>query len=102
MRQCSIKIPSKKFVVPQEIQVVLHENLPDMNYISGMMCFDVIGVALPPFFVLSKKMHLPTILREFRKSQQIYVASNKYIYTNRNIFLIWVHNFIHFSTDYCL
>lgn len=45
-------------------------------------------------------MHLPTKLRESTESQQIYVASNKYVFMNRVTFLIWAYNFIHFLTDY--
>lgn len=43
------QLPSQETVAPQEIQVVLHENLHDMNHISGMMCFNVIGVTLRLF-----------------------------------------------------
>mgnify|MGYP001084175329 CR=1 FL=1 len=80
--------PRKKVVVPKEIQVILHENLPDMAHITGMMCHNVAGVALPPFIILSKLKNLPSELNELSESQQICVASTESCFMIRDAFLL--------------
>ena len=93
-------VSRKKVVVPQSLQVVLHEDLPDMTHISGMMCHSISGVALPPFIILSKLKKLPEELKKLSDSQQIYVASTPSGFMNRDAFLIWVFHFLHFLTEY--
>lgn len=72
--------PRKKVVVPKEIQFILHENLPDMAHINGMMCHNVAGVALPPFIILSKLKNLPSELNELSESQQMHFSSERFIF----------------------
>lgn len=92
--------PRKKIVVPTEIQVHFHEDLPDMAHISAMLCHNVAGVALPPFIILSKLKNLPQELTDLTESQQIHVASTDSGFMTRDCFLLWTIHFIHFLTNY--
>ena len=97
MMNCNL---SSKAVIPENIKQLLEKNFPQMPHISGMMCNNVLGVALPPFIILAGLKKLPQELQALVFSGQIWVASSTNGYMTKELFLIWVFHFISFLSEY--
>ena len=91
---------SLKAVLPNGTTVQIEADFPDMPHISSMMCHNIYGVALPPFIILSDLRHLPEELKPYTLTNQIWVASTKTGYMNRDAFVLWCFHFVSWLSHY--
>ena len=89
-----------KAVAPSSVQLVIERAFPDMPHISAMMCHNVVGKILPPFYILTDLKKLPDELAQLVTCGEIWVASTSSGYMTRDLFLLWVFNFINWLSHY--
>lgn len=73
----------------------------DVPHITAMCCHSVIGKAVPLFIILPNSIqNLPEELIEFKDGGLAWFSSSQSGWMTKDLFLIWVINFINFLGEY--
>ena len=87
------------------IALATHETLLkadiEVPHITAMCCHSALGKAAPLFIILPNSIHnLPKELEEFKDAGLAWFGSSKTGWMTRDLFLLWVMNFIIFIGEY--
>ena len=96
-----LKSMMKTKVISNSSHDSLLRKTTDIPHITGMCCHTCTGKAVPPMIILPNSIqNLPVELQEFENAGLAWFASSKSGWMNRDIFLVWVIQFINWLSFY--